>query len=244
VSAGMSAGSVSPLEHQQLELAGAADMTYWHRVRFELVARHADAVGARRILDVGAGSGLLGAWLRANRPGMPYGFTETSEVLRARLVGRFGQVAEAPPGAPIETATVVTLLDVLEHIDDDAAALAELHGRMAPGSHLVVTVPAGRWAYSGWDEQLGHHRRYSRRSLRAVLERAGFASPTTAHLFPELLPLLVVRRLRRAPVGQVDFPRLPPLVEAAGYRVASLTAAARRVWPAGTSVLATAVRTR
>lgn len=235
-------GPLSPLERQQLGLEGVEAMTYWHRVRFELVARHADAVGATHVLDVGAGSGLLGTWLGAERPALDYAFTELSDVLRARLVDRFGAASEAAADAPVEAGTVVTLLDVVEHIDDDLGALADLRRRMAPGTHLVVTVPAMQWAYSGWDIALGHHRRYSKRTLRSLLHEAGFDRVETSYLFPELFPLLVVRRLRRAGGGDADFPDLPSLVEAAGYRVARATAATRRAWPVGTSVLATAAR--
>ena len=235
---------MSPLERQQLEVTDPTAMTYWHRVRFELVARHVDAVGARRVLDVGAGSGLFGEWLRVHRPDVGYAFTETSEILRRRLVERFGPGAEAPDGAPIDGGTVVALLDVLEHIESDVDALSDLHRRMAPGSHLVVTVPAMQWAFSPWDEQLGHHRRYSRRTLRQAFARGGFPNTSTTYLFPELFPLLVVRRLRTAPLEQVDFPRLSPAASAIGYRVASATSAIRRIWPFGTSVVATAAKVR
>jgi SAM-dependent methyltransferase len=240
----MDAVPVSPLERQQLDVADPVAMTYWHRVRFELVVRHVDATGAQRVLDVGAGSGLFGEWLRQNRPDLGYGFTETSEVLRRGLIERFGPAAEAPEDAQIDGGTVVALLDVLEHIEGDVAALSDLHRRMAPGSELVVTVPAMQWAFSPWDELLGHHRRYSRRTLREALARGGFAEASTTYLFPELFPLLAARKLRTSPREQVDFPRLSPVSAAIGYRVASATAATRRLWPFGTSVVATATRVR
>lgn len=240
----MDAVPVSPLERQQLDVADPAAMTYWHRVRFELVVRHVDATGARSVLDVGAGSGLFGEWLRIHRPDVGYRFTETSEILRQGLIERFGAAAEAPDDAPVDERTVVALLDVLEHIEADVAALSDLHRRMAPGSELVITVPAMQWAFSPWDEQLGHHRRYSRRTLREALERGGFDGASTTYLFAELFPLLVARKLRTSPVEQVDFPRLGPLASALGYRVASATASTRRLWPFGTSVVATATRVR
>ena len=62
------------------------------------------------------------------------------------------------------------------------------------------------------------------------------------YLFPELFPLLVVRRLRRAPREQVDFPQLAPRLDAIGHAVASATTATRRAWPFGTSVVAVATR--
>lgn len=233
---------MSPLERQQLDVASSHGMTYWHRVRFELLGRRLDAAGATRVLDIGAGSGLLGDWLRSERPAVEYRFVESSSVLRDQLADRFGAGAEAHQDGPIPTGTLVALLDVVEHIDDDAGTLAALHGRMAPGSHLLVTVPAMQWAFSSWDERLGHHRRYSRPSLRRLLRGAGFADATTTYLFPELFPLLVARQLRRSGGTSADFPPLPPLVGAIGYRLATATAATRRLWPFGTSVVATATR--
>jgi hypothetical protein len=234
--------AVSPLERQQIEVTRSATMTYWHRVRFEQVAREAQAVQADRVLDIGAGSGLLGEWITAHHPDLDYAFAESSPVLSAHLVARFGVGAVDDPGTPIPRGTVVALLDVIEHIDDDHAMLSELHRRMEPGSHLVVTVPAMGWAFSSWDAGLGHHRRYSRRGLRATVADTGFDVRSTSYLFPELFPLLLVRKLRRAPREQVDFPDLGRRVNEVGYRLASLTTAARRIWPVGTSVVAVASR--
>lgn len=238
----MVAAPVSPLERQQLESARAARATYWHRVRFELVGREATRLGATGLLDVGAGAGLLGVWIAAHRPELEYRFEETSPVLRDHLVARFGAAAGSDPDAPVPAQAMVALLDVLEHIDDDGAALAGLRDRMAPGGHIAITVPAMQWAFSSWDVELGHHRRYSRRRLCDDLTAAGFEVRSVSYLFPELFPMLVVRRLRRAPREQVDFPELSPKVDALGHAVASATTATRRLWPFGTSVVAVAAR--
>ncbi|MEK7424406.1 MAG: hypothetical protein AAB131_11265, partial [Actinomycetota bacterium] len=93
---------------------------------------------------------------------------------------------------------------------------------------------------SAWDTELGHHRRYNRRTLRTVVEAAGFQVDSVAYLFPELLPLLPVRKLRRSTRSDVDFPQLGPLLTRAGYRISTATTKLRRVWPSGTSVLLTA----
>lgn len=240
----MSSPPPSPLERQQIAVTDPAKQTYWHRVRFHLVAHDAAAHGSTTLLDVGAGSGLLGEWLQ--RWGLPlhlrYRFTELSPVLDAQLAARFGSASRHGSDEPIDAATTVAMLDVLEHIDDDAAALGDLHRLMAPGARLVITVPALQWAFSSWDTELGHHRRYGKRSLRSVVTGAGFAVERCDYLFPELLPLLLVRKVRRAPRADVDFPDLPAPVAAAGYGVARATTALRRIWPAGTSVVLAASR--
>ena len=238
----MVAAPVSPLERQQLRSVRAARPTYWHRTRFALLADQARRFGVTAIHDLGAGAGLLGDWLAVEQPALTYRFEEPSPVLHDALVARFGAAAAVEPDEPIPAGTLVAMLDVLEHIEDDAGALAALHARMAPAAPLVVTVPAMQWAFSSWDTELGHHRRYSPRRLKVDLSTAGFDPQSVTYLFPELFPLLVARKLRRAPRRQVDFPELSPRLDALGHRVAAATTSARRLWPVGTSVVAVATR--
>lgn len=69
----------------------------------------------------------------------------------------------------------IVMLDVLEHIEDDVGALAELGRKLAEGGRLVLKVPAHPALYGALDAAIGHHRRYGRRSLTAAAERAGLA---------------------------------------------------------------------
>jgi len=67
----------------------------------------------------------------------------------------------------------IVLMNVLEHISDDRAALAALALRLAPGGRLVVLVPAGQWAFGPTDKRLGHFRRYDKGCARRVFSAAG-----------------------------------------------------------------------
>ena len=131
------------------------------------------------------------------------------------------------------------MLDVIEHIEDDGAALTAWCERMDPGAQLVVTVPALQWAFSSWDTELGHYRRYSRKQLRTVLESSGFTVRRCDYLFPEMLPLVVKRKLRPSD-DNVDMPRLSDRANRIGHALSSTTSRVRRIWPAGTSVVAIA----
>ncbi len=112
--------------------------------------------------------------------------------------------ASAPPGAELLNCTLeafahertpaklVVMHDVLEHIEDDAAAVATLRRVVASDGRVVLSVPALQTVFGLHDEQLGHFRRYTASSLRRVLEPAfvirrlqwyGFASIPIALYF-------------------------------------------------------------
>jgi len=69
---------------------------------------------------------------------------------------------------------VIVMVNVLEHIEDDKAALQGLWQRLNPGGHLLIYVPALPFLYSQFDRQIGHFRRYTRPVLRECLEAASF----------------------------------------------------------------------
>jgi len=229
---------ITHLEQQQILVAGNGGDTFWHRVRFHLVDQAARRSGADTVLDIGAGSGQLGGWLAARCRVLNYRFEESSPVLDEALTAHFGADHRGDMSAPIPATTLVTLLDVLEHIEHDTAALTAIKTRMAPGGQLLLTVPAFQWAFTSWDTALGHHRRYSKRQVKALAERAGLELTSSAYLFPELLPLVAVRKLQRTEREHADFPSLPRVIDRAAELFSRGTTAVRRIWPAGTSVVA------
>ena len=222
---------LTPLEQQQLHVTPSP--TFWHRVRFGLVADHLAERTAQVVLDVGAGSGLLGEHLRTSA--IAYRFSEASPALATGLRSRFGDDA-FDDGGPIAADAVVALLDVIEHVEDDAALLASLAKRMESGAGIVLTVPAMRWLFSSWDTDLGHFRRYSKADLVALVEGAGLRVVEASYLFPELVPPALLRRFRRSDGAAAEFPTLPALLDRLLGVVGRATSRLRRLWPAGTSV--------
>ena len=67
----------------------------------------------------------------------------------------------------------VYCVNVLEHIEDDVAALKTFKDAIVPGGHVLIYVPAVQAAYGPLDAELGHHRRYSKRTLAAAFAAAG-----------------------------------------------------------------------
>jgi len=68
----------------------------------------------------------------------------------------------------------VVCLNVVEHVDDDLGALANIRAVLAPGGRAIVLVPQGPEVFGTLDEVLGHKRRYTRASLAKLAADAGF----------------------------------------------------------------------
>jgi len=100
---------------------------------------------------------------------------------------------------PAERYDSIVALDVIEHIEDDGAALRALRGTIAPGGRLLLSVPALSRLYGPKDVAVGHYRRYDREPLVALLEREGYTVESVRYWNAiGVLPVwLTVRVLRK-----------------------------------------------
>lgn len=159
--------------HQQIyEDIYNAELTHWwfcgrRNIVATLVRRFATKSRPLRIADVGCGMGasfeMLGEF------GWVVGLDFSPTALGFSQQRGFPRLlAAALPNLPFPDAEfdVVCALDVIEHIDDDAAAVRELWRVCKPGGLLVVTVPAYEWLWSEHDDINEHKRRYTRYQLR------------------------------------------------------------------------------
>lgn len=89
----------------------------------------------------------------------------------------------------------VVLLNVLEHIHDDAAALRQVHRILKPGGVMVLEVPAGPALYDYYDEHVGHYRRYAKGALLALVKQAGFKVDYATHLGVAVYPPFALLKL-------------------------------------------------
>ncbi|MBL8898755.1 MAG: class I SAM-dependent methyltransferase [Planctomycetes bacterium] len=112
-----------------------------------------------------------------------------------------------------ESLALVSALDILEHLDDDAASAREIHRVLKPGGVLLASAPAYRFLWSPHDEVLHHRRRYTRAEFTTLLRSAGFVIERRfAFNYLLFLPILAVRMLRKLlPFGRgsTDFFLLP-----------------------------------
>jgi SAM-dependent methyltransferase len=228
--------------------AEAAAEGWWSRGRTEIVKELLPAPNGRlRVLDVGCGWGAiashLGAW------GEVIG-VEPSPVARDEAEARGVRVLDGRAEAlPVEDASVEIAIagDVIEHVDDDAAAAAEIARALRPGGTALVTVPAHPWLFGAHDRALDHRRRYTRRGLVALLRGAGL-EPTRVTYFNTLLfPLVLpVRLLRRNSAARAEATGASGPLDAILYRVfRSERTLLRRVdLPFGLSMAALAAKPR
>ncbi len=244
-----SGGGVFDAENADLLMA--ADQTHWwFRSKAAFVAtairRTRTEVGDGWLVDVGAGAGGVTAmvgWDVGRTMVIEGNASMAAKAGRRGLLAAQGEVASLPLGDGV--AAIVSLLDVLEHLEDPVPCLREARRVLADDGRLVVNVPAHQWLWSAADEALGHFRRYTRRRLERELVAAGFEPVFATHVFSWLVPpVWATRRLARGADAELGLDKTSPVIDRAAM---VLTAAERALVgrvevPFGTSVLCVARR--
>lgn len=154
------------------------DETYWWFVgRRAILDRVLRRFGrrCRKAVDVGCGSGRNMQLLSCHADWV-MGFDRSPAALELASAHGFPTSQADGQAIPLADSSVdlLTAFDVLEHLDDDLAALDEFHRVLRPDGLLLVTVPAYRFLWSEHDEALMHRRRYIASELHAKLTRTGF----------------------------------------------------------------------
>lgn len=201
-----------PSEYDVQDLERMQQAPRYIRWVFGLIAPH---VG-QRVLEVGAGIGNYSEFLVACES---LTLVDQSSACCAALRSRFQsqdgvRVLQMDICNPDVLALresrfdTIICLDVLEHTDD-TLALRHMNALLAPGGILILKVPALPVLHGTIDEALGHHRRYRRKDLLALVDRAGFF--TERHVFLNFIGALgwwinahVLRR-RKQSLGQIRF---------------------------------------
>ncbi len=181
----------------------AQELTHWWHVGkreriLGLIERFRGVGDGRwRALDVGCGTGgFLGCLAeRGTAIGMDH---EATALAFCRQRGHEAlvhhDVARYPWPVPDASFEVVTALDVVEHVEDDAGFVAEMRRVLQPGGVAVISVPSFQWLWSYWDEWLGHRRRYVRPQLTGLMQKAGFRVAWSS--YAECATLLAIAPLR------------------------------------------------
>ena len=192
---GATAGESVEYAGKDLEAMSFAEN--YHRWILEIFKPHLGT----RLVEVGAGTGAFSQLILELRPASlslvePSGMYRALEarVAAARAPTEvrtynslFSQVADEIAAA--QRPDSVIYVNVLEHVPDDETELADVRRTLCEGGRVFLFVPALRWLYGSFDEQVGHYRRYTRRELEGKCRRAGFRVLESGYLdLPGVLP--------------------------------------------------------
>ena len=181
----------------------------WEAARVDvigrLIRRHVTLERGATVMDIGCGDTFVVEQLALRYPDATFYAIDTA--FTDELVEHYRTHLNNPRILPLSSleamppvkkpASLVLLMDVLEHIEDDSGFLTSLRkaSYIGPDTTFLVTVPAFQVLFSSHDTFLGHHRRYSNRTLRTHLEASGFRVIEIGYFFFSLLPIRVLQVL-------------------------------------------------
>jgi SAM-dependent methyltransferase len=195
------------------------EATYWWPVnKRRIVLNFLDRFARpdAHVLEIGCGGGYFSAQLSKRYPLHVAADISPQSVQFAHQEGcRLGAVFNGNEGLPFasESFDAVLILDVLEHLEKDELAAAEIRRVLKPGGVMIATVPAYPALFSTWDRILEHKRRYSRHQFRTLCEGAGLHIERLSFWnLISLPPALLIRgrdRLSGNKRDNADFPKIP-----------------------------------
>lgn len=185
------------------DLAALESNNFWFRARNDLIvwAMKTYFPDCERFLEIGCGTGFVLSGIRSACPSIEL---SGSEIFSAGLAFAATRVPSAQfyqmdaRKIPFrEQFDVIGAFDVLEHIDDDRSAIAEVGKALRPGGGFLITVPQHPSLWSPQDEYAHHVRRYTGTELRRKVEAAGFEVVRMTSFVSLLLPLMFASRKRK-----------------------------------------------
>ncbi len=193
------------------------DRHWWYRERRAILAREARRLGPPgRAIEIGASGG--GNSRELMRHGWDVLATEYLQagvdIARARGLNAIQADARDLP-VESESYDLLVSFDVLEHIEEDHLAAAEIFRVLRPGGTALIAVPCDMALWSAFDVASGHVRRYTRRELRTLTEKAGLTVEALWSWNVLLRPVVAIRRRRASgSESEQDITAVHPLVNA------------------------------
>jgi SAM-dependent methyltransferase len=193
---------------------------FWFRSRNKLILWSMDKYfpETRNMMELGCGTGFVLRAIENARPALNLTGSELfaqGAALAARRVENATVVQMDARNIPFrDEFDLVGAFDVIEHVDDDAKVLFEIHKSLRDNGGLLLTVPQHPALWSSIDEFARHQRRYTRTGLRSKLEYAGFRILRCTSFVSILFPAMLISRLaqRSRPIDPLAEFRIPPLL--------------------------------
>lgn len=181
-------------------MAEVEEQHWWFASRRAIVERfiaRLDLPEDAALLEPGCGTG--GNFAMLARHGRVFAMDAETDALRFATALGIAEVAcgSLPDRIPfgVQDFDLILMSDVLEHLDDDVAALRALKSRLKPQGSMLVTVPAMQWLWSGHDQAHHHRRRYSATTLRSVAQAGGLDVVYVGYFNFILFPIVAAVRL-------------------------------------------------
>jgi SAM-dependent methyltransferase len=182
------------------QMAELDDRHWWYRARrkilADLIRREARPPANAHILEIGCGTGhnlaMLGEFGHVD--GLE--LDDEARALSEKRLGRKVMSSPLPELAEVSDRyyDLIGAFDVIEHIDDDRAAIASIATKLKPGGKFVMAVPAHQWMWSAHDVVNHHKRRYSRRVLKTLIESSPLKLEKIGYFNSLLFPLAIAER--------------------------------------------------
>ena len=183
------------------EMADLDQRHWWYRARRDILAdlirREAIPAAKARVLEIGCGTGHNLEMLEQFGKLDAIELDDESRALAEKRLGRKIISARLPEleGIKDRQYDLIAALDVIEHIDDDAGAVAAIATKLKPGGKFIMTVPAHPWMWSAHDTVNHHKRRYSKKALKQLIEGSPLRLDKIGYFNSLLFPLAVVDRV-------------------------------------------------
>ena len=201
------------------EMASLETRHWWFLGRrviiFDVIKRFCGSPSGKA-LDVGLGTGINGEFL--SKAGyLVDGVEDSDEAIRfvEKNYPSLSVLKTSFPSFSIasESYKLVTMLDVIEHIEDDMSALKAAYHALVPGGRVVITTPAFPFLWTKHDELAHHKRRYRKKELKTKLEEVGFETLFISYfnffLFPAIATFRILGKLLSKESVNSDFSSTP-----------------------------------
>jgi SAM-dependent methyltransferase len=194
---------------------------WWHVTRLNIAEKiirdHFSASSDLNVLDYGCGTGGFLFQLNSRLKFKSCIGMDASKqaILYAKQYGSYYCHLEPGDFSLLENKDLIFLMDVMEHIDDDALFLQNVIESMKIGAYLLISVPAHPFLFSSWDVALNHHRRYTKKGLFKLISReGGIISQMTYYLSYLVPPIYLIRVIGRKfyHSNNCEFPPVSPFI--------------------------------
>lgn len=175
------------------------DSYWWFVVKFQLVRsiikKYCNLPANSTIIDIGCGTGGFSSKIADEYNVL---CLDTSPIAleycqKRGLKNLYNLYLEDFPKDKYQV-QAATMLDVVEHIDDDKKFIGDVYNLLAGDGWVVVTVPAYQWLWSTHDEIHHHKRRYSKKQIVDLLKNSGFKPVFSSYFNTLLFPAAVLKR--------------------------------------------------